>query len=45
MIELTAKQMADALRKCGGTIVCEGCPIRVWAPQSASSRCSRMRRH
>ena len=28
MIELTAKQMADALRKCGGTIVCEGCPYQ-----------------
>lgn len=26
MAELSAHQMADALRKCGGTIVCEGCP-------------------
>ena len=26
MVELSAHQMADALRKCGGTIVCEGCP-------------------
>lgn len=26
MIELTTQQMADALRKCGGTIVCAGCP-------------------
>ena len=28
MIKLTAEQMADALRKCGGTIVCEGCPYQ-----------------
>lgn len=28
MAELTARQMADALRKCGGTIVCEGCPYQ-----------------
>lgn len=26
MTELTAPQIADALRKCGGTIVCDGCP-------------------
>ena len=26
MLELTPHQMADALRKCGGTVVCEGCP-------------------
>lgn len=26
MTELSAKQLADALRKCSGTIVCEGCP-------------------
>lgn len=26
MTELTANQMADALRKCGSTIDCEGCP-------------------
>lgn len=28
MIELTAAQMANALRKCGGTIVCDGCPYQ-----------------
>lgn len=28
MIELTADQMANALRKCGGTIVCDGCPYQ-----------------
>lgn len=28
MTELTANQIADALRKCGGTIVCDGCPYR-----------------
>lgn len=32
MIELTAAQMADALRKCGGTIVCEGCPYQDLGP-------------
>ena len=26
MIELTARQMAEALRRCGGTIICDGCP-------------------
>lgn len=26
MANLTPRQMADALRKCGGTIVCDGCP-------------------
>lgn len=26
MIELTAHQLSDALRKCGGTTVCDGCP-------------------
>ena len=26
MTELTASQIAEALRKCGGTIVCDGCP-------------------
>ena len=28
MAELTAYQIADALRKCGGTVVCEGCPYQ-----------------
>ena len=28
MIELIASQMANALRKCGGTIVCDGCPYQ-----------------
>ena len=28
MLELTAAQMANALRKCGGTIVCDGCPYQ-----------------
>ena len=28
MTELTAIQIADALRKCGGTIVCDGCPYQ-----------------
>ena len=26
MVELTAHQLSDALRKCGGTTVCDGCP-------------------
>lgn len=26
MLELTAAQMANALRKCGGTIICDGRP-------------------
>lgn len=26
MTELTASQIAEALRKCGGTTVCDGCP-------------------
>ncbi len=28
MLELTPQQMVDALRKCSGSIVCEGCPYR-----------------
>ena len=32
MIELTAGQMANALRKCGGTIVCDGCPYQSLGP-------------
>lgn len=27
-MELTANQMVDALRKCGGTLVCDGCPYQ-----------------
>ena len=25
-MELTPNNMVDALRKCGGTLVCDGCP-------------------
>ena len=32
MIELTASQIAEALRKCGGTIACDGCPHQVLGP-------------
>lgn len=28
MLELTPGQMSNALRKCGGTIVCDGCPYQ-----------------
>jgi hypothetical protein len=27
-MELTPNQMVDALRKCGGTLVCDGCPYQ-----------------
>ena len=27
-MELTPNQMVDALRKCGGTQVCDGCPYQ-----------------
>ena len=27
-MELTPNQMVDALRKCGGTTVCDGCPYQ-----------------
>lgn len=26
MIEMTAKEMAQALRRCGATLTCDGCP-------------------
>lgn len=27
-MKLTPNQMVDALRKCGGTLVCDGCPYQ-----------------
>lgn len=27
MLELTASQISDLLRKCSGNIVCDGCPL------------------
>ena len=27
-MELTPTQVVDALRKCGGTLVCDGCPYQ-----------------
>lgn len=27
-MELTPNQVVDALRKCGGTLVCDGCPYQ-----------------
>lgn len=27
-MELTPNKMVDALRKCGGTLVCDGCPYQ-----------------
>lgn len=27
-MELTPHKMVDALRKCGGTLVCDGCPYQ-----------------
>ena len=27
-MELTPNNMVDALRKCGGTLVCDGCPYQ-----------------
>ena len=35
MIELTANQIADLLRKCSGTKVCEGCPFHPEHPRCA----------
>lgn len=29
MIEMTAKEMAQALRRCGGTLACYGCPYEL----------------
>ena len=33
MVELTASQIADLLRKCSGSIVCEGCPLHAEHPK------------
>ena len=33
MIELTANQIADLLRKCSGNIVCDGCPLHAEHPK------------
>ena len=38
MIELTASQMANALRKCGGTIVCDGCPYQSLGPAKCNQK-------
>ena len=27
MLELTASQISDLLRKCSGNIICDGCPL------------------
>lgn len=35
MPELTASQIADLLRKCSGTKVCEGCPFHPDHPRCA----------
>ena len=31
-MELTPNNMVDALRKCGGTLVCDGCPYQELGP-------------
>ena len=33
MIELTANQIADLLRKCSSNIVCDGCPLHAEHPK------------
>ena len=33
MVELTASQIADLLRKCSGSIVCDGCPLHAEHPK------------
>lgn len=33
MIELTANQISDLLRKCSSNIVCDGCPLRAEHPR------------
>lgn len=33
MIELTARQISDLLRKCSGNIVCDGCPLHAEHPK------------
>ena len=33
MVELTANQISDLLRKCSGSIVCEGCPLHAEHPK------------
>lgn len=33
MIELTALQISDLLRKCSGNIVCDGCPLHAEHPR------------
>lgn len=33
MIELTANQISDLLRKCSSNIVCDGCPLHAEHPR------------
>ena len=33
MIELTANQISDLLRKCSSNIVCDGCPLHAEHPK------------
>lgn len=33
MVELTASQIADLLRKCSSNIVCDGCPLHAEHPK------------
>lgn len=33
MIELTARQISDLLRKCSGSMVCDGCPLHAEHPK------------
>ena len=33
MPELTANQISDLLRKCSGSIVCDGCPLHAEHPK------------
>lgn len=33
MLELTASQISDLLRKCSSNIVCDGCPLHAEHPR------------
>lgn len=33
MPELTASQISDLLRKCSGSIICDGCPLHAEHPR------------
>lgn len=33
MLELTASQISDLLRKCSGNIICDGCPLHAEHPR------------